>query len=326
MYGDVSSQPSGVVSVTRAEAHIAPGFRNVSRRRGSNASGARGKVEAPGSILIQLRQIQGDLPPTARRIATFLIERGADVIRMSITELADQIRVSEGSIVGLSRRVGASGFQELKILLSRDLVEPVQRIQEDLHEGHTTGEVADRIFAAHAKALMETRKLLSAEVLRRAVDIIRTATRVEVYGIGSSGPIANDLAYRLLQIGLVAQGVVESHVQAVSAAMASPDVAVVTISHSGCTVETVLATRLAKEAGARTIGITRLGKSPLLRHCDVVLHTVANETRYRPEAMSSRVAQLAIVDALVSSCALDDAQRSVAKLELSARVIAEKRY
>jgi DNA-binding MurR/RpiR family transcriptional regulator len=100
----------------------------------------------------------------------------------------------------------------------------------------------------------------------------------------------------------------------------------VTVSHSGSTVETVLATRLAREAGARTIGITRMGKSPLARHCEIILYTIANETRYRPEAMSSRVAQLAIIDTLVSCCALSDAQRSITRLELSERVLAEKRY
>jgi len=92
------------------------------------------------------------------------------------------------------------------------------------------------------------------------------------------------------------------------------------------TTETEHATRLARDAGARTIGITRMGKSPLARYCDIVLHTIANETRYRPEAMSSRVAQLALIDALVSCCALADARRSIAKLELSARIIAGKRF
>jgi len=162
--------------------------------------------------------------------------------------------------------------------------------------------------------------------LRKAVAIVRAAARIEVYGIGSSGPIAVDLAYRFLQLGLPAVALVDSHIQAVSAAMTGPQAAVITVSHSGSTVETLLATRLAKEAGAQTIGITRLGKSPLQRYCDVVLHTVANETRYRPEAMSSRVAQLAIVDTLVSCCALAEPEKSVANLQRSAQVIAEKRY
>jgi RpiR family carbohydrate utilization transcriptional regulator len=279
-----------------------------------------------GGLLTRLRHLQADLPPTARRIASHIETHAEDIIRMSITELAEQVDASEGSIVSLCRRLGASGFQELKILIARELVEPVQFIQEDLREGDSIGKVSDRIFAAHANSLADTRKLLSTEALGQAVELVHAATRIEVYGIGSSGPIAVDLAYRLIQLGFRATAIIDSHMQAVSAAMTGPDVTVITVSHSGSTIETVLATRLAKEAGAKVVGVTRLGRSPLQRYCDVVLHTVANETRYRPEAMSSRVAQLAIVDTLVSCCALADPTQSVAKLQLSARVIAEKRY
>ena len=287
------------------------------------------RTEAPDektSILTLIRHSSTGLPPTARRIATYIDEHAQDVIRMSITELAEQTDASEGSVVGLCQRLGIDGFQELKILLSRDLVDPVRMIQEDLRESDTVSDVAEHVFAAHIASLQETRKLLVSQSLTRAVEILRAARRIEVYGIGSSGPIAQDLAYRLLQLGRDAKVVSDSHIQAVSAAMTDSSTAVVTISHSGSTRETVLATRLAREAGARTIGITKLGKSPLARYCDIVLHTIANETRYRPEAMSRRVAQLALIDTLVSCCALADAKRSVAKLELSARIIAGKRF
>lgn len=266
------------------------------------------------------------MPPTARRIATFIEKNARDVIRMSITELAEQTSSSEGSVVGLCQRLGIRGFQELKILLSRDLVEPVRLIQEDLRETDTVADVGAHVFAAHIASLQETQKLLVTDSLSRAVEMIRVARRIEVYGIGSSAPVAQDLGYRLLRLGRDTKVVTDSHIQAVSAAMTDATTTVVTVSHSGSTIETVLATKLARQAGAHTIGITRMGKSPLARHCEILLHTIANETRYRPEAMSSRVAQLAIIDTLVSCCALADAKRSVAKLELSARILAEKRY
>ena len=41
---------------------------------------------------------------------------------MSITEVAEKAEASEGSVVGLCRRIGASGFQELKILIAREFV------------------------------------------------------------------------------------------------------------------------------------------------------------------------------------------------------------
>lgn len=282
--------------------------------------------DAPSNILTRLKYIQGDLPPAAGRIAAYIADNAETVLHMSITEVAEKADASEGSVVSLCRRIGASGFQELKILLAREFVKPVQFIQEDLRENDSIEEVSDKIFTAHATSLAHTRKLLSAASLTRAVEIVCGARRIEVYGIGSSGPIAVDLAYRLLQLGMQAVAMVDSHIQAVSAAMSGSDVATITVSHSGSSIETVLATRLAKEAGARTIGITGLGKSPLQRYCDVVLHTVANETHYRTEAMSSWVSQLAIVDTLTSCCALAAAERSVANLQLSARVIGDKRY
>src|SRR5687767_750084 len=155
----------------------------------------------PGSALTLLRQHRPDLPPTARRIRDYIEHNAEDVIRMSVTELAEQTRSSEGSVVGLCQRMGIKGFQELKILLARDLVEPIRLIQEDLAEGDGFGEASERIFAAHVASLAETRKLLSKEALERAVGILREARRCEVYGIGSSGPIAEDLGYRLLQLG-----------------------------------------------------------------------------------------------------------------------------
>lgn len=85
--------------------------------------------------------------------------------------------------------------------------------------------------------------------------------------------------------------------------MTGLEVTSITVSHTGSTVETITATKHAKEVKARTIGITRLGKSPLQRYCGILLHTVANATKFRPEAMSGRVAQLAVIDTLVSCCA-----------------------
>ncbi len=292
----------------------------------SNIAADRRLAGRSTGLLTRLRQLQVDLPPTAGRIATFIMEHADEVIRMSITEVAERTAAAEGSIVSLSRRLGVSGFQELKITLARDLVDPVRFIQEDLHEDDSFDVVAQRVFAAHAASLAQTGDLISGETLAEAVKAIRAATRIEVYGIGSSAPVAQDLAYRLMQLGFEVKALVDSHIQAVAASMTGPEVTTITVSHTGSTVETITATKYAKEAKARTIGITRLGKSPLQRYCDILLHTVANETKFRPEAMSSRVAQLAIIDTLVSCCALSDPKRSIKNLQRTIRVLSEKRY
>lgn len=273
----------------------------------------------------RLESLAPTLPPVARRLAEFILAAPNRVIEMSITELAESAGVSEGSVVSLCRQVGARGFQQLKIVLARELVADVQFIHEDLDPGDDTARVVAKIFQSNVDCIQATQQSLDLGAMQRAAAAIRRATRVEVYGIGSATPIALDAQYRLLRIGINAAAQVDSHVQAISAARTGPDVAVIAISHSGSTIETLAATRLAHEAGATTIAITSAMRSPITRFSDIVLNTVARETRFRTEAMTSRIAQLAIVDGLISLVAMADQDRATRTLQQTFDVLSIKR-
>ncbi|MFC3124923.1 MurR/RpiR family transcriptional regulator [Pseudoroseomonas globiformis] len=273
----------------------------------------------------KLRALRPTMPAKAGRIADFILDHVEAVVTMSVTEVADRCGVSEGSVIALCQSIGARGFQQLKLALAREVVQPVQFIHEDLAQGDDTAAIIGKVFGSGQQALQDTQKVLDLAMLDNAVATMLKARRVEVYGIGSAAPIAEDAHYRLLRIGIEAKVVTDSHVMAISAALTGPDVAVLTISHSGSTIETVAAARLAKEAGATTICLTNYGRSPLLAHADIVLHTMARETRFRTEAMTSRIAQLAVVDALIASLAMHRYDRSVATLERTFEVLSAKR-
>ncbi|MFA6130631.1 MAG: MurR/RpiR family transcriptional regulator [Candidatus Omnitrophota bacterium] len=276
-------------------------------------------------VLDRIAAIRRELPPTAGRIADFITANAAKVVNMSVTEVAERTGASEGSVIGLCQQLGARGFQQVKIAIARDLVQPVQFIHEDLEPTDDIATVVEKIFRSDLQALHDTQKALDIGALTRAVAAIRKASRVEVFGIGSAATIAEDANYRLLRIGINSRASVDSHVQAITASLCTPDVAVITISHSGSTIETLTATRLAKEAGATTIVVTNFGRSPLLAHADIVLNTLARETQFRTEAMTSRIAQLAIIDALIAALALADYDRSVAAIGKTFDVLSTKR-
>jgi len=289
---------------------------------------ARKTIENPplSGVLDRLRALRDALPPTARRIADYLIDHAADVVHMSVTEVAERTGSSEGSVVGLCQQVGARGFQQVKIALARDLVQPVQFIHEDLTPRDDLETVVSKIFNSGLQAMQDTMKALSLAELGRAVEAMRKAKRVEVFGIGSAATIAEDANYRLLRIGIESRVSVDSHIQAITASLCTPKSAVLTISHSGSTIETLTATRLAKEAGATTIVVTNYGRSPILEFADIVLNTMARETQFRTEAMTSRIAQLGIIDALIACLALATYDRSVATLKRTFDVLADKRF
>lgn len=276
-----------------------------------------------------LARIHAAMPQMSRiaaRIAEFVLARPADVVGMSITELADAAEASEGSVINFCRGIGLSGFQQLKLSLAQEIVQPVQFIHEDLDRQDSAETVCRKVFHSGIQALRDTLSALDPGALANAVEAIRSARRVEIYGIGSSAPIAEDAHYRMLRIGLDARVVIDSHVQAISASRCTPDVAVLTISHSGATNETVAATRLAREAGARTVVITNFGRSPIQSYADIVLFTMARETRFRTEAMASRIAQLCVIDALIAALALSDYERSTEALRQTFDVLSLKRF
>lgn len=276
-------------------------------------------------VLAKLEGVLPSLGPKTRQIAKHILDNPEDVVHMSVTEVAETTDSSEGSVVGLCQRIGLAGFQQLKIGVAADLVRPVQFIHEDLQSSDGHNEVISKIVRSNVQALYDTQSVLNPEALAAATEAITKAQRIEVYGIGSAAPIAEDAHYRMLRIGLNSKVEVDSHRQTISASLTDSQVATLTVSHSGSTRETIEATRLAKEAGATTICITNYGKSPIQAYTDIVLHTMAKETRFRTEAMTSRIAQLCIVDALIACLALSNYEASVATIRNTFETLSIKR-
>jgi RpiR family carbohydrate utilization transcriptional regulator len=281
---------------------------------------------APEGLLVRLAALRESLSPVSKRVIDFILAHQDQIVHMSVSEVAAAVGVSIGSVVRVCQQIGMKGFQDLKIALARELVEPMKFIHEDVARTDDTATIIDKVLASDMRALVDTMKVLDPQAMQRAVDYILRAERVEFYGIGSAAPIAVDIYYRMLRIGINCVVSIDSHMQAVSASLTHEKVVVLTISHSGSTRETVDAMRLAKQAGAKTICITNYGKSPIQDYADVVLYTAATETLFRTEAMTSRIAQLSVADALYICVAMARFEESLENINRTADALAIKRY
>jgi DNA-binding MurR/RpiR family transcriptional regulator len=291
----------------------------------------KSKVKASESLLIEnvlarIRSSYKSMGPTSKVVADFILADPNAVIAMSVTELSEATGASQGSVVNFCQNLGMPGFQHLKLSLAQAVVQPVQYIHEDLNREDDTETVCRKVFHGGIQALRDSLSVLDPKALGAAVTALRAAKRIEIYGIGSSAPIAEDAHYRMLRIGLEAKAVTDSHIQAISASRTSPEVAVLTISHTGATRETVVATQLAKEAGATTIVLTNYARTPIQAFADITLFTMARETLFRTEAMTSRIAQLCVIDALIAGLALADYERSTTTLRETFDVLSLKRF
>ena len=157
----------------------------------------------------------------------------------------------------------------------------------------------------------------SETAMEKACNALINAKEILLFGLGNSASVALDAAHKFFRLGLRAHAYTDNHMQAIAAAHTHQDCVAIGFSHSGSSKDIVQALELAKANGATTIAITNYGKSPLVKVSDVVLNTVSDETNYSILGLKSRIAALAIVDAIYSwlVCHLLDANEQINETE-----------
>jgi DNA-binding MurR/RpiR family transcriptional regulator len=98
--------------------------------------------------------------------------------------------------------------------------------------------------------------------------------------------------------------------------MTPQDVAVL-ISTSGTTSEVLEILSLVRQCAAPSIALTKYSKTPLASNAETVLYIASPEISMRSGAMSSRLAQLMVIDALFTAVAHMDYETIAVSLEKS---------
>jgi RpiR family carbohydrate utilization transcriptional regulator len=282
-------------------------------------------VKVPGSF-VRLQGAYSGLRAAEQRVADFILKHPDELIYLTVTELAERTHTSESTVVRLCQKIGYKGYQEFKIVLARDLVEPATEIYEAIAPGDDLATVKTKVFQANAQALRDTIEVLDDEQLQRAVDALANARRVELYGVGGSAPLALDAYHKFLKLGLQAIALSDGDLMAMSSSLLGSEDVALGISHTGASRDVTDALGRARAHGATTICITHRPSSPITKVSSIVLVTAAQQTAFRSDASSSRIAQLTIIDTLYVGVAHVNHERSLRMIERTREATAAKRY
>jgi len=296
-------------------------------RRRSVADLAAGGTSVPEGIRSRIRVAMDSLRPAERRVAALVVSEPGTVVHLPIAELASLADVSEGTVIRFCTALGCRGYQALKLALAADLAQPTLVLQEDIVAADAANPaiVAHKVFASDILALQDTLKLLDPTAIMRAVKAIESCSELVFFGIGSSHAVASDAAGRFLRIGLRAYAEPDAHLQVVTASLLPSTAVAIGISHSGVSREPVECLALARRRRATTVAVTARHPSPLTAHADIVLLTMSTETRYREEALASRIAQLSLLDSLYVAVAIRRPEASLDALRETSEALAPHR-
>lgn len=275
-------------------------------------------------ISLKIKLLYDKMGKAEKHVADWILNNPGKIISLSIIELAEQCECGEATIVRFAKRLGLSGYQELKFsLASEDGGSPVST--------HITAK--DSAFEIYCKvcndiyiSLEKTKESLNSDYLAKAAKKICDANKIVLFGLGNSAAIAIDASHKFLRAGLNAVAYTDNHMQVIAASHLGEGDVAIGISHSGSSKDIVEALKIAKEHRALTIAITNSGKSPILKQSDIVLSTSSEETQYNILALNSRIAQLAIIDTLYFYIVYNHSEEALESIQETEHSLLTKKY
>lgn len=236
-----------------------------------------------------------------KKIADYVLNDPKNIIHLTINQIADELGLAESTVFRFCQRIGFKGFQAFKISLAAEVVAPLKDIHEKIEEGDSISTVTEKVFRSNIKTLEDTLQIVDAEAMAQATEKLIAARKIDFYGNGGSAMVAMDGYHKFVRLGLQVSMNLDSHMQLMAASQLRSDDVAIVISHSGTTTDVLDVLRVLKEKGVTIISVTNFAKSPLSKDADIALYTVSEETDFRSEALSSRIGQLSLIDALYTN-------------------------
>ena len=278
-------------------------------RRGGPALRAGGNV-----VLDRIKASIPALPPAEQRVAQLVLADPRSFASLPVTELAARAHVSKPTVVRFCRSVGYGGLTDFKRKLSGRVNEGVPFVHRAVGEEDRPADIVVKVIDNAVAALLNYRNDAAGHAFERAIDALVSTVerqgRIDFYGVGNSGIVAQDAQHKFFRLGMQAAACCDGHVQVMSATMLQPRDCAVIISNSGRSRDLIDVAEIARKKGATTIVVTASG-SPLAllgqgsaSGNQIVLAVDHPEDYERYSPMVSRLLHLTVVDILTTGVAL----------------------
>ena len=249
-----------------------------------------------------LERVKASLPslaPAEQRVGKLVLGDPRAFANLPISVLADRAHVSKPTVVRFCRSMGYDGLSDFKLKLAGSVNEGVPFIHRSVDADDKTGDVMVKVIDNTVAAFLKYRNDAITGAIEKAVVTLAethaTGRRIEFYGAGNSGIVAQDAQHKFFRLGLNTIAYSDGHMQVMSASMLGAGDCVVIISNSGRTRDLMDACDIARKNGVTTIVITTSG-SPLASAGNIHLAADHPEGFDKYSPMVSRLMHLMIVD------------------------------
>lgn len=265
------------------------------------------------SLLTTMRQVK-DLSPSERHIVDFIFENLQDVSNMGIVELGDKTFTSTTTVKRLCRKLGIESYTDFRLQLSAEIasydrINILQSAQNPVGRYDTTADIISKVSDQNAKSIIETGTLNNPDVIAEVIRLMRTATRVDFYGVGPSNVVAKDAYIKCMRLGIPSTAIDDPMSMRMNVRAYPEGALAILISYTG---ETDSIIGVAKELNAMhitSVSLTSFSENRLASMCTHNLYVQSSESWDRLGGMSSRISTLNLVDVLFTALMNSDYEK-----------------
>ena len=224
-------------------------------------------------------------------VLRFLDNNREEIQDLSIQKLASQRFVSTATIMRLCKKIGFSGYSELKYYLKEE-----SRKQQIDIETLTFSDLVHK----NKETIVETSKLIKEEEVNKIVDAMLKAKNIHFFGKGLNNVVLTYVSKMLMTSGVPNFIYDDTHIAYLAAETMDTDDILFVASLTGNTHQVTRTAQIAKSRSACVVTITDSTVNELSKLGDYPLYFFSDKNLMRPADISSRLPILFILNIIVN--------------------------
>lgn len=281
------------------------------------------------NVIAMMLQEYEQFTRSERKIVDYVLEHQTETQYISITDLSAVCDVAVSTISVFCRKLKLGGFNDFKLELARAALLNDPQHQEDAETGEIRPEdslptVMSKVLHTVQDAAGQSYHMLSETAVDRAVTLLAEARQVICLGQGNHSVVSLAAWAQFSTNSGKFKTIQDSHLQTVMLSTLTPEDVVLYFSYTGATHEVLEAAEVIRERQAKLILVTRYLNSPASAYADTVLLCGPNEQPMRFGSTAALIAQLYVVEVLLSEFKRREPERSEECRQSVGKALAQK--
>jgi glucokinase len=261
------------------------------------------RASGDSGILAQVQRGLENFSPAERKVAEYILSRPREFLNQPIAQIAQLANVSQPTVIRFCRTLGAAGLSDLKLRLAAAVTGTIPVSHAQINDDDSTVELGSKVLSNTASAILRLRDHLNQSSVDRAIDILSSSRRTEIFAGGSDFPVAVDAQAKLLRVGVSCGYLPREGDQVLVAEMLEPGSVALILDNDGRSSALREIVEILRERNVTVIALT-LGQTGLARRANIAIVIDHVEDMQTQLPMVSRILHLLVIDILAVGIAM----------------------